>query len=65
MRPLAIESSAATTDPGYSFIAKYSSDGQKLLFSTDLPALTINGIQAGADGTLFIAGEASPDFPTQ
>lgn len=61
LRPLVV--SAANIDPGYTFIAKFSADGQKLLFSTDLPALSINGLQAAADGSLFIAGNATPNFP--
>jgi hypothetical protein len=61
VRPLFIPGS--NVDPGYAFIAKFSPDGQKLLFSTDLPALSIKGLKAGADGTLFVAGNATADFP--
>jgi len=61
LRPLVI--SATNIDPGYTFIAKFSADGQNLLFSTDMPALSINGLQAAADGTLFIAGNATANFP--
>jgi len=55
MRPLIIDAST--------FIAKFSADGQKLLFCTDFPADSINGLKVAADGTLFIAGNAPSDFP--
>jgi hypothetical protein len=61
VRPLVIPT--AILDPGYAFVAKFSANGQSLLFSTDLPAQSINGLQAGADGSVFIAGNATANFP--
>lgn len=50
---------------GALFIAKFAPDGQTLLFSSGFGGSSgsITGIAVGADGTLFLAGRASSDFP--
>ena len=48
---------------GNTFISKFFADGKTLLFSTDLGAVSIAGLQVASDGTLYIAGDATADLP--
>jgi hypothetical protein len=56
MRPLEVNT-------GATFISKFSADGKTLLFSTDLGAVSIAGLQTASDGTLYVAGDATADLP--
>lgn len=50
---------------GAMFVAKFAPDGKTLVFSSGFggSAGNIAGVAAGADGTLFLAGRGSGDFP--
>ena len=49
---------------GNSFVAEFAADGKTLLFSTTINGEYPYGLQVGADGTIYVAGqESEDDFP--